>query len=756
MANLSACGRVTMLALAVSVACAASQPALAASYAPWLTQIGLNDTVASAANWGYGQVLGVVDTGVSASSPEFASGQVSRTLSSCAALSFSCSNGFQDDNGHGTAVASIAAGYKTMPFTASAGGYTTKAGSLIGVAPLANIVAEKVLNAQGSAYSTDVANGVRKAADAGATVINLSLTFNNDAATVQAINYAAAKGAFIVWAGGNSAANLLGGANTSGLTDVAIKHLLFAGSVNSQSALSSFSNKPGSGALLSSSGARTGYASRWLMAPGESIIAPYILDNNNLYLWSGTSMSTPIVSGSLMLLQNAWPILRTNGTTADLLLLTAKDLGSAGVDSTYGSGLVSLQTAFQPYGALTVTGANGKPVTVSSLSGAMISSGALGNLSTVKSQLSAYTAFDSFTRNFSVNLSGLLTSVTAKATLNPLPSNTFSAPKVMKLADGAELAYASESVALPRIGQDFGFQDSGNQPPLATFGYAMYAGRQGDVMAMGYGAPAAYGFSRALFNDDLMARQALAFEQGAIGNVAQGGYQLSYGSKLGSARVALSYTTNQQTTGSDAANTSNAQYKVGVSLPLGESLRAGLSYGEVNESNGLLGSSYAQNGLLSLGGNHSSVVGASLAYRLDANSGLLLNAELGHTRAAQGSGLLSETSAIVSNAFGISWLRQNLLNTQDQLSLSLTQPLRVASGRVALLTASTDADGRPVYGKSWSSLAPSGREMDLTLAYTTPLHKSGVLQWQAGYQKDAGNSSGNNRGVLGMNWKNSF
>lgn len=294
----------------VALACYAyADHAQAQTYAPWLRQIGITNAIESAANWGKGQVLGVVDTGINATHPQFASGQVSQVLSSCAAVSFKCSNAYADDNGHGTAVASIAAGNRTSQFsTITAGGYTTVAGNFIGVAPAANIVAEKVLNSAGSGYSTDVANGVKKAADAGAGVINVSITYGNDANTVAAINYAAAKGAFIVWAGGNSAQNLLNNLNTSGLTQTAIQHLVFAGSVNSVNTASSFTNKPGAGSLVNTAGAKTSYTTRWIMAPGEAILAPQTMAGNNAYaLWSGTSMAAPVISGSLMLLQNAWP-----------------------------------------------------------------------------------------------------------------------------------------------------------------------------------------------------------------------------------------------------------------------------------------------------------------------------------------------------------------------------------------------------------------------------------------------------------------
>ncbi len=226
------------------------------TYAPWLTQIGLNDKVMSAANWGRGMWLGVVDTGIASNASVFAKGQVSSQLSSCAAVSFKCKNGFQDDQGHGTAVAEIAAGYQKATFNSQYGGYKVSVGNVISVAPDANLIAEKVLNAAGSGYSTDVANGIKKAADAGAAVINVSITYGNGADIVAAINYAAAKGAMLVWAGGNSSQTLLNGANTNGLTPAAIQRLLFVGSVNASNRLSSFSNTAGSGSLVATNGTK--------------------------------------------------------------------------------------------------------------------------------------------------------------------------------------------------------------------------------------------------------------------------------------------------------------------------------------------------------------------------------------------------------------------------------------------------------------------------------------------------------------------
>ncbi|MBS1145517.1 MAG: hypothetical protein H6R14_2923 [Proteobacteria bacterium] len=752
--------KLSATAVLVAIACQTySGQASAQTYAPWLRQIGITNAIESAANWGKGQVLGVVDTGINATHPQFAAGQVSQTLSSCAAVSFRCASGFADDNGHGTAVASIAAGNRTSQFsTITAGGYTTVAGNFIGVAPAANIVAEKVLNAAGSGYSTDVANGVRKAADAGAGVINVSITYSNDANTVAAINYAAAKGAFIVWAGGNSAQNLVNNLNTSGLTQTAIQRLVFAGSVNSVNAASSFTNKPGAGSLVSTTGAKTSYATRWIMAPGEAILAPYtVAGNNAYYLWSGTSMAAPVISGSLMLLQNAWPILKTKGTTADLLLATTTDLGAAGTDATYGRGLANLTTAFNPYGALTVTKANGQSIAVTSLTGSLLSSGALGSLTTIQSKLANYTAFDSYARNFTVNLSGLIKSPTSKATLNPLPTNTYSGPKVMKYA-GGELAYAMDwdGGAAQRIGE-FGYNAEKAQPMMT--GYTLFTSATGNVSGMGYGASSSYPFAKALYNDDLIARQMSDFDTTSMNSLAQGGYQFSYGSNVSRQwRVAASYTATPGATAMTPDAQQNSQVKIGAAYRYNDRISSGVTYSNVAESNSLLGAAYSSGSILALGRNATDVFGFSLGYKLDHNSGLLLNGELAYTKAGSGDAgsLFSGTSAMRSQSWGVTYLQQNVWKTNDQFVASLKQPLRLNSGSAAITMASVDQDGYAVYEKSWTSLVPDGREIDVTLSYRMPTSKTDTLMLQAAYQKDALNMAGNNQAQLGLTWNTRF
>ena len=749
--------------LSVAVAAAAllaSQQVGAVTYAPWLTQIGVSNTILSAANWGKGQLLGVVDTGIVAGNAMFAPGQVSAALSSCAAVSFVCPNGAVDDNGHGTAVAAIAAANGLMPFATNYGGYAIAAGSVMGVAPNANIVAEKILNASGSGYSTDVANGLIKAANAGASVINLSLTFGNTADVVAAINYAAGKGAFIVWAGGNSATTLLAGANTAGLSAAAISHLVLAGSVSAKNVLSTFSNTPGAGSLVNTAAAKTAYSARWIMAPGENIVAPGIQYGATSYAyWSGTSMAAPLVSGSLVLLQSAWPILHTNGTAANLLLATATDLGTKGVDATYGTGLVNLGTAFQPYGALTVTQANGTAITVSSLTGALISGGALGALTTVQTKLASYTSLDSYQRNFTVNLSGLIKTPAVPATLNPLPTNVNTGPNKIALAEGSELAYAIPA-ATDRAASLGVFAP--NPTAANRNGYAMLTDKQGTTVAIGYGdiVPAQYSYTRALYGSEEAGLAAAALST-HLTELGRGGTLAAYGTQWSpTLRVALTY---NGTAANDAsafgqnaswANPDATGVGAGISYKANDTVQLGFTVQTLDEKHGLLGSTYGTQ--LSLGSNnHSQEMGVSALLNIAPGHSVYVEASQAHTRAAgavEGS-LFAGTSAIRAQSFGASYMGKGVFRADDKLMVSVKQPLRVTSGSVNLAVTNIDpVTGVPTLGMQSVSLAPEARETDYRIAYNAPLSKTQKLGLEASYLKDALNMAGNHHATAGLNW----
>lgn len=736
--------------------------AMAGPLAPWLTQVGISESILSTGKWGYGVKVGVVDTGINAASPFFVPEQVSVKMSGCSAVSFVCSNGVMDDNGHGTAVAAIIGGNLPSAYTTSRAGYITIAGSQVSVAPSVNIVAEKVLKADGSGSAVDVANGIRKAAMDGVSVINVSITYGNAAEIVSSINYATSRGAIVVWAGGNSGVDLLSGANTVGLTPTAISRLVFVGSVDANNNKSAFSNTPGTGSLVSGSSktgeTQVGYSNRWLVAPGEAILAPLSPTGATWGHWSGTSMSAPIVSGSIALLQSAWPILKTKASAADLLLETATDLGVVGTDATYGVGLLNMDKAFKPVGPLTVTTTSGRRVEVGAVTGSMVSSRAFGVLTGVKSKLSSYTAFDDYGRNFTVDLTKTLISPSSRATINALPLNSRVKPVALKLADGAVASAWVEDSENPtaHLGEPFYVEG------LVEKGTSMYMAlslKDGSSYSIASGYGSQYGYAQSLYGDSVDAGQVSQLSATGISTLTDGGLSASYGIALAEkTRVALGISASAPEAQGESFNSrSSSDVTLGISQKLGEDLTGSLSVGVVSEKNGLLGSNYSKNSLVGFGESNSSIhYDVSAVYALNKDLSMMVTAGASITKGGAGSGMVAGISDIVSHTYGASLAKKNLFEKEDQLTLSVVQPMRVSAGSAGVVMSSVDDLGYEVRRVDWVPLAPSGRELDYKLGYTASLGLNKTLSANAEYRKDAMNIAGNSAYGVGASFKLKF
>ena len=112
--------------------------------------------------------------------------------------------------------------------------------------------------------------------------------------------------------------------------------------------------------------------------------------------------------------------------------------------------------------------------------------------------------------------------------------------------------------------------------------------------------------------------------------------------------------------------------------------------------------------------------GATAHWPLAANWRAFAAAHAGYTRATAPKklNLVEGVTPLVSSAFGVGLARANWLRAGDQLTLAVTQPLRVERGRARLHW----AVGRTRYGELTRTrhafaLAPTGRQFDFTLAY---------------------------------------
>jgi membrane-anchored mycosin MYCP len=236
---------------------------------------------------------------------------------------------------HGTAAASIIA-------ASPAAGVGFR-----GVAPDARIlpvrVTDRELNDSGEATPINpgiVAQGIRYAADSGATVINLSLSGYGDFPDIRdAVAYAQSKDALLVAAVGNRADQ---GAVPS--FPASYDGVLGVGSINIE----------GVRARDSQIGSYVD-----LVAPGQDVVAASRVAGH--HYWAGTSFAAPFVSGVAALVRSAHPELNAQQVMARLL--ATADPAPGGRNSLeYGAGIVD------PYRAVTEELSDREPLSVPGVS----------------------------------------------------------------------------------------------------------------------------------------------------------------------------------------------------------------------------------------------------------------------------------------------------------------------------------------------------------------------------------------------------
>lgn len=222
---------------------------------------------------GKGVVVAVIDTGI-----DLNNSLVNHDISSWSWNFVANNANVQDDNGHGTAVASL---INSRPVSDN-----TKA--LTGGAYDAQLMVLKALGADGQGTQKNLVAAINYAVEHGAQVINLSVGGSfNDPSVVAALNNAADHGVIVCMAAGNSGASAPQyPAQYAKLANTTIAVGSVAQNVDGTITWATNTNSAG-----------TVNAYNYIDAPGAKVLA-YGL-NNAIQSWSGTSFATPYVSAAV-------------------------------------------------------------------------------------------------------------------------------------------------------------------------------------------------------------------------------------------------------------------------------------------------------------------------------------------------------------------------------------------------------------------------------------------------------------------------
>jgi serine protease len=268
-------------------------------------------------------VVAVLDTGVWAAHPDLAGRLV-------AGYDFvNHDSNPADDNTHGTWVSGIIAANANDGYGVAGISWTDK------------IMPVKVMDENGSGWTSDVAAGIHWAVDHGASVINMSIAgFADSQVLREAIDYAWAHDVVMVGAAGNNR-------STGPVYPASYQHVISVSATQADDEFTNWSNygadidvsAPGGSILTTSCNRSTVSTCRFT---GMHIVI------------SGTSFAAPNVAGVVALLRARNPGW-SNGAVVSRIQATADDVGYAGWDVRYGYGRVNAARAL---GAITVAPAS--------------------------------------------------------------------------------------------------------------------------------------------------------------------------------------------------------------------------------------------------------------------------------------------------------------------------------------------------------------------------------------------------------------
>lgn len=652
---------------------------------------------------GKGVTIAVIDSGINTTTPEFA-GRISPDSTGFAQVVARCGTcapetvqpyPIDDHVGHGTEVASVAAA-------------AMNGSGIQGVAPGVTILALKIVAPDLSGQTTSSTGPIPESSGVNSNLI------------APAINYAVAHGAFVITMSINGVSSGQAAADQRAAMDqVRAQDRLVVESVSNDTGQDSFTGQFAQnlvGADLTNkdwflfaigldqnglprvaNGNAGPLADRMIAAAGNNIQA--LDQDGNLTTVTGNSYAAPAVAAAAALLKQYWPNLGGKAI-ARILLDTADDAGPVGVDQTYGVGILDVtramqaqasQAAFSSAAAVLTRYAS---VTMSAPFGGAAGAAALDRA------VASMTVYDRYGRDYRLAGNG---GVRAR-------SSGLVASAMLPIAQ--PLWVHSPSFADTRLGlaeQDPSGPWQGvtsGQPAIASFSPA-----PGQMMTVG--ANVGVTSSTGLAGSPL---RGLGLQP--VGMTAQWqGHGWSAGFSSGASRNATL-----------RLNTASLATPLGLGIEVSQLHEQGQVLGLGGVPGG--GTTAADSTLVTLTGQRR-LAGVALSAR----------ATVGMTRADGAAALFGFTSPILSSAFSLEGSHGFL---GGLASLGIASPLRVerASAAVMVPVAYDLVTGALTQERRTLDLAPSARELDLSLGWAAALSRTTALKLGVARAFDAGHVAG--------------
>lgn len=533
---------------------------------------------------------------------------------------------------------------------------------VVGVAPGVMLLPIRVASANGMVSASALGQGIRRAAEL-APIINVSI--GGGACCIKDIQYAVNRGALIIAAAGNSGAAAPIWPARYAKESWAAGRIIAVGAVDQSNRIASWSNRAGDAQNF------------FLVAPGQWILST---KNNGQAYMSGTSMAAPMVTGAAALVKSRWNFLRAEDV-AEVLFRSATDLGAPGTDPIYGRGLLNLEQAMKPIGITYVVNSKGQAVATN----LVLLMPAVPYAAAVKNTSIKAVELDEFGRDFEIDL-GQRVVTAVDQTLSKL------------LAQSVDEVKNTQHKNIPA------FRFNNTQVSAGVLGTGLK-------------------FSQLDSKNSKIEFAAAQLSNPAINLVPKHNY-LGVAHSLGTGLTvkAAAYTTagsDQLQAVSKNSQRSNASMLSVVKSNQYSSL--GLTIATVNESASFMGGTMS--GLGVSGAKNLTFVTAEAAVEIGNNA--VAFAQVSRAQSANNS-TSADFSAVVNRAHAIKLgvTKNNVVNRNDYLTVTIEQPLKVSAGKLTTNLAVGRGDtGQLMFENKTINLASSGQETQIRFDYMTVVQK---------------------------------